>query len=198
MTSRAAAAAAGQHGIVPGRTYRLIVANDMMSAGKLVRLRGFAGDPEWNGRWSTARRRDVAAAPAAGLCEGRVGRHLLDGLRRLREAFHVGVRHSVADDQWSKFTVKSRWMEVSAGGAPSFVSFRDNPQWHLALQRDRSSRSSSRCRTRAPSADLLETPPIGLIVLRGNGGADGGRRKLRVASKDDIVFQLGQPHGGFR
>ena len=48
-----AASAAPASGIVPGRTYSVIVANDIAGNGeKLVRLRGFAGDPEWNGKWS--------------------------------------------------------------------------------------------------------------------------------------------------
>ena len=43
---------AAKLGIVPDRTYCVIVANELMGSHKLLRLRGFAGDAEWSGRWS--------------------------------------------------------------------------------------------------------------------------------------------------
>ena len=46
------AAEAKGMGILSDRTYCVIVAGDMMNSGRLMRLRGFAGDPEWNGKWS--------------------------------------------------------------------------------------------------------------------------------------------------
>ena len=38
-------------GLVPGRLYCVVTAGDM-PCGRMMRLRGFATDPEWTGRWS--------------------------------------------------------------------------------------------------------------------------------------------------
>ena len=50
--------------------------------------------------------------------------------------FLSGYTAKVADDQWNKFWVKSRWMDLTAGGGPNFVSWRDNYQWLLTLPRE--------------------------------------------------------------
>ena len=45
------AAAAQSLGIIPGRAYSVLTAGQM-PCGMMVRMRGFAEDPEWSGKWS--------------------------------------------------------------------------------------------------------------------------------------------------
>ena len=33
------------------------------------------------------------------------------------------------DDLWTRITVKSRWMDETAGGCTNFISWRNNNQW---------------------------------------------------------------------
>ena len=49
------AAAAQSLGIIPGRAYSVLTAGQM-PCGMMVRMRGFAEDPEWSGKWSDASR----------------------------------------------------------------------------------------------------------------------------------------------
>merc|ERR1719230_2011714 len=96
----------------------------------------------------------------------------------------------VADDQWNRFWVKSRWMDATAGGGPGYASWRDNYQWLLTLPRDTQlTFELSLPDSRLSSDNLLTLPPIGLIVVQGNGGANARRRKLRVAERSDVVFE---------
>lgn len=39
------------------------------------------------------------------------------------------------DDLWTRFTVKSRWMDETAGGCTNFISWRHNNQWLLHIHR---------------------------------------------------------------
>ena len=39
------------------------------------------------------------------------------------------------DDLWTRFTVKSRWMDETAGGCTNFISWRNNNQWLLTIPR---------------------------------------------------------------
>lgn len=39
------------------------------------------------------------------------------------------------DDLWTRFTVKSRWMDETAGGCTNFISWRHNNQWLLNINR---------------------------------------------------------------
>ena len=95
----------------------------------------------------------------------------------------------MADDRWCKMVVKSRWMDVSAGGSFEYVSWRDNPQWRLTVPREMEvtfQLSLPDSRLGATNA----TPPMGLVVVQSNPGADARRRKLRLAegSETEIVF----------
>ena len=40
------------------------------------------------------------------------------------------------DDLWTRFAVKSRWMDETAGGCTNFISWRNNNQWLLRIDRD--------------------------------------------------------------
>ena len=39
------------------------------------------------------------------------------------------------DDLWTRFAVKSRWMDETAGGCTNFISWRHNNQWLLHIRR---------------------------------------------------------------
>ena len=184
-------ASAAEMGIVPGRTYCVIVANDLMGGGQqLMRMRGFVGDAEWNGAWSdhsdkwTSRLRQLLAYSKDDT-DGTFWIAYDDFVKYFTSAYAARV----ADDRWTKFTVKSRWMDETAGGPPDYSSWRDNYQWLLALPRETTmtfSLSLPDARLSAPN--LLALPPIGLMVVKGNGGPHARRRKLRLTAQDEVVF----------
>lgn len=184
---------AAQMGIVPGRTYCVIVANDMMGGGqKLVRLRGFVGDSEWNGKWSdhseqwTSRLRQLLAYSKDDT-DGNFWMAYDDFSKYFTSCYAARV----ADDRWSKFSVKSRWMDESAGGGPAYASWRNNYQWLLTVPRETTMTFQlSLPDPRLSSRNLLALPPIGLVVVQGNGGENARRRKLK-ATAEDVVFQAG-------
>ena len=98
----------------------------------------------------------------------------------------------MADDRWSKFTVKSRWMDDTAGGGPAYTSWRDNYQWLLTVPRETEMTFQlSLPDPRLSSANLLALPPIGLMVVQGNGGEHARRRKLKLSSPSEVVFEAG-------
>ena len=80
----------------------------------------------------------------------------------------------VADDQWNRFWVKSRWMDETAGGGPSYTSWRNIYQWLLSLPRDTQlTIELSLPDPKLSSDNLLAIPPIGLLVCHGNGAGSG-------------------------
>ncbi len=91
----------------------------------------------------------------------------------------------MADDRWSRLTVKSRWQDVSAGGGPSCISWRENYQWLLSLKKQ--TRLLVEVKVGAPQQQPAHA--VGILVARGNDGppADGRRRKLRIADGDVVA-----------
>ena len=96
----------------------------------------------------------------------------------------------VADDRWTKLTVRSRWQDTSAGGGPGHASWRDNYQWLLTLPRDTQlTMELSLPDPRLSNAAAVATfPPIGFLIEQGNGGADARRRRLRHAPSS-VVYE---------
>ena len=184
---------AESQGLVPGRTYCLIVANDMMGGDQqMMKLRGFAGDPEWTGKWSdqsdawTSRLRQMLAY-SKDSDDGTFWMEFKDFAKYFTSAYAT----KVADDQWNRFWVKSRWMDETAGGGPSYTSWRNNYQWLLSLPRDTQlTIELSLPDPKLSSDNLLAIPPIGLLVCHGNGaGPNARRRKLKIENQSEIVFQ---------
>ena len=186
-----AAAAAEAVGIVPGRTYCVIVANDLLGGGQqLMRLRGFAGDAEWNGKWSddskewTSRLRQMLAY-SKNANDGTFWMAFDDFVKHFTSAY----ANKVADDQWNRIWMKSRWMDITAGGGPGYSSWRDNYQWLLTLPRDTHvTLELSLPDPRLSSDSLLAVPPIGMLLVQGNGGANARRRKLQLLDAGEVVF----------
>ena len=104
--------------------------------------------------------------------------------------FTAAFATRVADDQWTKLSVKSRWMDVTAGGGPSSISWRDNYQWRLALPRETEvtfQLSLPDPRLGGPSV----APPMGLLITRSNPAPDGRRRRLRLRDPPaEIVYEI--------
>ena len=54
---------------------------------------------------------------------------------RARAAGHFNKVYMcrMLDDLWTRYTVKSRWMDETAGGCTNFISWRNNNQWLLFI-----------------------------------------------------------------
>ena len=109
--------------------------------------------------------------------------------------FNVLFVCRMADDRWTRLTIKSKWEDGTAGGCcPNYTSWRTNPQW--LLKTSNYLRLTLSLSIPQPAADGAGEsalfPPdvaIGVSVLRGNTGADARRRKLLLTSPEDLVVR---------
>ena len=104
------------------------------------------------------------------------------------------------DDLWTRFAVKSRWMDVTAGGCTNYISWRNNNQWLLTI-----SRPNTKLIIKLTQPDARKSMgngrhysnAIGFYILKGNERNDAGdhkRRKLIARDGDeedggDFVFE---------
>ena len=100
------------------------------------------------------------------------------------------------DDLWTRFTVKSRWMDESAGGCTNFISWRHNNQWLLHIKRPATKLiiklTQPDARKKAGNGRHYSNA-LGFYIFKGNEGADQYRRKLVLKEGDeedggDFVF----------
>jgi len=183
------AAEATKMGIVTNKTYAVIVAGEMMSAGRLMRMRGFGGDPEWSGKWSDGDkawtnmlRQQLAYSKDAD--DGTFWISYADFAKHFSTAFAVRP----PDDRWTMFKVKSRWMDQTAGGGPSHISWRENYQWRLEVPRE--IELTFQLSLPDPLLAPSSVPPMGLVVVRSNPGEDARRRRLRMKGRSEVVFEV--------
>lgn len=174
-------------GLVPSRTYCVVTSGDMQSpaVGRLIKLRGFAGEPEWNGKWSdgddswtTFLRQQLSYSKDSN--DGTFWISLADFATHFTSAFAT----QVSDDRFTRLTVRSRWMGQSAGGGPAFASWRDNYQWRLSVRRAVSLTLSL---TLPEGGGVPPPSPVGLIVVRANAAPDAARRRLRLTEGSEVV-----------
>ena len=102
--------------------------------------------------------------------------------------FSAAFATRVADDRWTRMTVKSRWMDVTAGGSPASISWRENYQWRLEVPREMD--LTFQLSLPDPSAGSATMPPMGLIIVRSNPGSDSRRRRLRMKDRSEVVFEV--------
>ena len=60
---------------------------------------------------------------------------MLNASRRMTRHTPQVYMCRMLDDLWTRFTVKSRWMDETAGGCTNFISWRNNNQWLLTITR---------------------------------------------------------------
>ena len=126
-------------GIELNRAYAVVTGGDFEDR-KLMRLRiplnpdGFA--KEWNGKWSDK--------------SGQWNSRMMQMLHYSRDEndgtfwmeypdfckhFNKVYMCRMLDDLWTRYAVKSRWMDETAGGCTNFISWRNNNQWLLRIDR---------------------------------------------------------------
>ena len=139
---------------------------------------------EWNGKWSddsaqwnsrmmqmlpTRKRRD----------DGTFWMEYADFCKHFNKVYMCRM----LDDLWTRFAVKSRWMDETAGGCTNFISWRNNNQWLL-----HDPRPNTKLIIKLTQPDARKSAgngrhysnAIGFYIFKGNRptGADHYRRKL--------------------
>ena len=183
----ASADEAQEKGLVPGRSYCLVTAGDTIG-GKLLKLRGFTSDPEWTGKWAdkdkawTNQLRQLLSYQDAS--DGSFWMASDDFNRYFAEVDLVRM----ADDRWTRLTVRSRWMDQTAGGGPAHLSWRNNYQWLLGVSKP----TKVVFQLTLPAGERGKLPPVaaGLAIVRGNEGEDAKRRKPLLRESSDFVLRL--------
>ena len=190
-------------GIELNRAYAVVTGGDFEDY-KLIRLRIPLSEDgtvkEWNGKWS-----DHSAAWSSRLMQMlHYSRDSNDGTFWMEYAdlckhFNKVYMCRMLDDLWTRFAVKSRWMDETAGGCTNFISWRNNNQWLLTI-----SRPNTKLIIKLTQPDARKSTgngrhysnAIGFYILRGNApnaAGDHKRRKLICEDGDeedggDFVF----------
>lgn len=186
----AGAAAAAALGLHANRSYCVVTCGEM-PCGRMLRLRGFVGDSEWKGKWSdrdaawTSRLRQLLNYRDAS--DGTFWIEFADFCAHFTDLYLVRM----ADDRWTRFSMRARWADETAGGPPSLQSWRCNPQWLLTVRKP-----DTRVLVELTLPPAAPAAPIGLLVLRGGQGVDKQRRKLWLA--DGELLDHAEPRVGRR
>jgi len=191
-------------GIELNRAYAVVTGGDFEDY-KLLRLRIPLNEDgsakEWNGKWS-----DNSGAWSTRMMQMlRFSRDSADGTfwmeyNDLCRHFNKVYMCRMLDDLWTRFAVKSRWMDVTAGGCTNYISWRNNNQWLLTI-----SRPNTKLIIKLTQPDARKSMgngrhysnAIGFYILKGNERNDAGdhkRRKLIARDGDeedggDFVFE---------
>mmetsp|Transcript_333 Transcript_333/g.833 ORF Transcript_333/g.833 Transcript_333/m.833 type:complete len:705 (-) Transcript_333:365-2479(-) len=187
-------------GITRDQPYSLLVANEVRSAGKLIKMRTFRGDSEWRGKWSddsehwTNSLRQMLSY-SSDTDDGSFWMEYDDFCEYFNRVWFVRM----ADDRWTRFTVRSSWEDAHAGGSMAFASWVHNRQWRLRVPPGTKPARVVLTLTvperpkkvdGAPGAPGQYTNALGLEVLRGNEGDDRKRQRLELRSRDDVVHRV--------
>ncbi|KAL1518789.1 hypothetical protein AB1Y20_003072 [Prymnesium parvum] len=190
-------------GIELNRAYAVVTGGQFEDY-RLMRLRvplnEFGVALEWNGKWA-----DGSSAWNSRLRQMlHYSRDAEDGTFWME--YNDFCRHfnkvymcRMLDDLWTRFTVKSRWMDETAGGCTNFISWRNNNQWLLNIHRPQ-----TKLIIKLTQPDARKTAgngrhysnAIGFYILKGNEPNEAGdhkRRKLVLQDGDyedggDFVF----------
>jgi len=190
-------------GIELNRAYAVVTGGDFEDI-KLMRLRIPLNEDgsckEWNGKWS-----DNSGAWTSRMMQMlHYSRDANDGTFWMEYAdlckhFNKVYMCRMLDDLWTRFAVKSRWMDETAGGCTNFISWRNNNQWLLTI-----SRPNTKLIIKLAQPDARKSMgngrhysnAIGFYILKGNtpnAAGDHKRRKLIAKDGDeedggDFVF----------
>jgi len=175
-------------GLQPDVAYCAVTGGEM-APGRMIRLRAFYGSPEWNGKWSdddpgwTSQLRNLMQFKKDGN-DGTFWIAFEDFTKWFTDIYTCRT----ADDKWTKLTARSAWLDGSAGGCPSFVSWRHNPQWLLSVPRP--TRLTLCMTLPLPEGAAAAGPPsmaVGVYIFHGNDAPDARRRKLVLQEGDVVV-----------
>lgn len=183
-----------QLGLLPNTPYCVVTGGEPAGAGRMVRLRTFHGFSEWRGKWSdedsswTNHLRNLMHFRS----DGNDGTFWMS-FDDFTTWFNVLFVCRMADDRWTRLTTRSSWAGATAGGCcPNYASWRSNPQWLLRISKPTtlmlSLSTPLQDASDAGSFPLADPDTsIGISVLRGNTGADARRRKLFIASSEELL-----------
>jgi len=190
-----------EKGIVLNKAYSMVTGGEF-ECNKLMRLRipldenGEAR--EWSGKWSdessawNSRLRQMLAFSKKS-DDGTFWIEYADFCKHFTKIYMCRM----LDDLWTRFTVKARWMDATAGGCTNFISWRDNNQWLVTI---RQPATKLLIKLVQPDARMSNghgrhySNAIGFYILKGNAEpADRKRRKLILKDGDeedggDFVF----------
>jgi len=188
-------------GILLNRAYCVVTGGDFED-NKLMRLRiplDENGDAkEWNGKWSddssawSSRLRQMLHFSKS-TNDGTFWIEYEDFCKHMTKVYMCRM----LDDLWTRFTVKSRWMDETAGGCTNFMSWRNNNQWILNITRPK---TKLVIKLTQPDARMSAghgrhySNAIGFYIFKGNQNpTDFKRRKLVLKDGDeedggDFVF----------
>ena len=187
-------------GVLLNRAYAVVTGGEF-EQNKLLKLRvpldenGVA--QEWNGAWSDS----------SSKWNSRMKQMLSYGGKEDDGSFWIEYndfcKHynklymaRMLDDLWTRFTVKSRWMDETAGGCTNFISWRHNNQWLLHIKRPATKLiiklTQPDARKKAGNGRHYSNA-LGFYIFKGNEGPDQYRRKLVLKEGDeedggDFVF----------
>ena len=182
-SSLGTASAAAAAGIVPDRPYSLLTNCDVEGVGRMVKLRGFYGEPEWNGKWSdrdtswTNQLRNFLNYKDA--ADGTFFMSFEDMCKYFSHLLLV----EEASEHSSFARVDAEWADASG---PTTTSWRANHQWLLHVTKP--------TRINVEISQLGTIDSAGFLIMRANDAPYGRRRKLWV-DESDIIHHL-QPVQG--
>ena len=181
-------------GIELNRAYAVVTGGDFEDR-KLMRLRiplspdGTA--KEWNGRWS-----DKSGQWSSRMMQMlHYSRDDNDGTFWMEYAdfckhFNKVYMCRMLDDLWTRYAVKSRWMDETAGGCTNFISWRNNNQWLLRIDRPNTKliiKLTQPDARKSSGNGRHYSNAIGFYIFRGNApnrANDHLRRKLVLKPGD--------------
>ena len=162
------------------------------ASGRRIPLNEHGGALEWNGKWA-----DGSSAWSSRLRQmlhysrdendGTFWMEYNDFCRHFNKVYMCRM----LDDLWTRFTVKSRWMDETAGGCTNFISWRNNNQWLLHIHRP-----ATKLLIKLTQPDARKSSghgrhysnAIGFYILKGNTPSESGdqfRRKLILKDGDE-------------
>jgi len=180
----------------------------------MIRMRTFRGDAEWSGKWSdesehwTNNLRKLLSY-SADADDGSFWMDYDDFCRYFNRVWMVRM----ADDRWTRYTVRSEWRDATAGGSTAYVSWLHNYQWRLRvpprskparvfitvsvpetptvvrLGADTDADAERGAGGGGGAATLAYTNAIGLDIFRGYSAEDKKRQRLDLGSRADLVHR---------
>jgi hypothetical protein len=117
----------------------------------------------------------------------------------------------MADDQWTRFNVRSEWCDRTAGGSTAYASWVQNPQWRLRVPPSskparvfitvsagevpqvKPLASDGRAEAEAGGVVLSYTNAIGLDIFRGYRADDRRRQRMDAGRNGDALVFRAEP-----
>ena len=140
----------------------------------------------WSSQWNSRLRQYLAYS---GKSDGTFWMEYNDLCRHFNKVYMCRM----LDDLWTRYTVKSRWMDETAGGCTNFISWRNNNQWLLRIDRPNTKliiKLTQPDARKSSGNGRHYSNAIGFYIFKGNApnkANDHLRRKLILAPGDGVT-----------